>query len=272
MIVAALLAWPRPAFAQPSPETLRAQLVAQASNARDHGQHAEAARLLRAALSIRSSPGTRWALAFELHLQGEFQAAAHEAETCIEEASGAGPDAATARDECEAIRVRARDRIQAEDVRVANAAGTGAGGPPARATTTPTTRATAASSTPHPVAATTTPTIPAAPTTRAVGPGPAILVSAGGAALLTTAVLWGLRASQLASCSRGGETLYCQTQDDLDAARGGASYTTAGWVTLGVGVAAIGAGTLWWLLGRRAHEAPISVAVGTSGVTVEGRF
>jgi hypothetical protein len=232
------------ALAQPGPEGLRAGLLRQADQARGAGDHARAVTLLRAALAIRPATPLRWALAFELLQVGDLPGARIEAQSCVD---GAGPADATASSECRAIIDRARDREQGRQLAAADVLPTlpPSLSPPA-------------------------PTAPAGPVSvrspsRA---GPVALLVAGGVGVAVAGVLWGAYASQVGACDVAEGEAWCRTELDADRARGAPALAWAGDVALGLGLASIAAGVLWWVLApARTTERP-GIALGPGGAVL----
>lgn len=109
---------------------------------------------------------------------------------------------------------------------------------------------------------------------RAQGPdiGPWILVASGGALAAGGAVLLGVTAADVAAVERG--TSWAEIRDAHDRVP---LLSTIGFVSLGVGVAALGAGLIWALVGsggegEQARAAGARLALGPGWVGVEGTF
>ena len=236
----ALVGVPRPSRAQ-SQAQVRTGLIREADVARAAGDHARALDLLRAAWRIAPSLSVRWGIALEALQSGDLVTAQAEAEACQREAAtSTASEAATAAVECRAI----VDRVLAREVP-----------PPAEprpATVHPTPRA--------------TPPSPSGP-----GAGPVVLLVAGGAGLVAAGVLWGLYAAGTSGCDLQGANAFCRTSEDANRALGAAPFAWAGDVAMGVGVAAVATGILWWVLARRAPEHP-AVSLGPGGIVWRGAF
>lgn len=140
---------------------------------------------------------------------------------------------------------------------------------------------------PTPVAVT-PPPAPVAPRPAPVpgrsgpAPGAVALVVAGGTAVAASAVFFALRAVSAEGCSPGSDPAgsseqvwLCDTAAQVDAVGMRPTWTTLAGVSLGVGVASLGAGVAWWLLGRRAPAAPrpsVSALPGGAALSVVGTF
>lgn len=94
--------------------------------------------------------------------------------------------------------------------------------------------------------------------------GPVVLWSVGAAALVTAAVLASQRADALADCRVEGDRAMCPNATALDRAREAPGFAMGANVALGVGLAAIVAGTGWWL----ADAAMVAPSVTAEGATV----
>jgi hypothetical protein len=106
---------------------------------------------------------------------------------------------------------------------------------------------------------------PPAPVASGGGPGGGAiaLLAVGGASIVASAVFFGLRGAAAEGCdtgpdpARGGEQVWrCDTPAQVEAVGARGTWTTLGGVTLGVGVAALGAGIAWWVLGGRRGDTP----------------
>jgi len=95
-------------------------------------------------------------------------------------------------------------------------------------------------------------------------PGPVVLWSVGAASLVTAAVLATQRADALAACNVEGDRARCPNTTALDRAREAPGLTMGANVALGVGLAAIVAGTGWWM----ADGATVAPSVTADGATV----
>ena len=89
---------------------------------------------------------------------------------------------------------------------------------------------------------------------RSVPAGPIIVGSLGVASTVTAAVFFGLRQSAQGNCMQEGRALVCPSNADAMRANAAITYNTVADVTLGVGLAAIAGGVLWYVLDRRANE------------------
>lgn len=94
--------------------------------------------------------------------------------------------------------------------------------------------------------------------------GPVVLWSIGAASLVTAAVLATQRADALAACNVEGDRARCPNATALDRAREAPGLTMGANVALGVGLAAVVAGTGWWL----ADGATVASSVTADGATV----
>lgn len=117
---------------------------------------------------------------------------------------------------------------------------------------------------------------PTAPASQGPGVGPWVVMGAGVASLALAGVFLGLREGALsdrdARCTgaalRGGDCAIpaAQVQDAQSAQDAAVGYTTAAYVTLGVGAAALAGGVLWRVLGgRRTENVTVSASPTATG-------
>jgi hypothetical protein len=102
---------------------------------------------------------------------------------------------------------------------------------------------------------------------KSASPGPWILVGVGSAATVTGAILLGLSAARISEVESGTEWSYVKAAHDQVA-----TFSTAGFVLLGVGVGAVTTGLLWKYAFTADDEAPVSVQAGLGSVSLEGAF
>jgi hypothetical protein len=101
-------------------------------------------------------------------------------------------------------------------------------------------------------------------------PGPVALWSVGAASLAAAGVLAVLRADALGPCTTRGNVASCPDTQSLDRARTVPTLSAGTNIALGLGVAAVAAGSLWYVLGGRALV-PTVTAEGAT-LAISGRW
>lgn len=241
------------AHAQVTPqEAQRRERIAQATAARNAGDHARALTLATQAAQIRMSVSLRLMIAEEhAALGGESHQgeAFRMAEACVREATADAsvPQREQVLRDCTNLMERTRPRPASTPA--APVVSTPAA-PPAAVTVAP----------PRVGEGAVRVTTPA----RGPGPGPWLVVGGGGALVALGGVFFALQAqaqlNQAVECPRMGSVDVCRDSAALaNAARfhdQAVQWNTAAWVSMGVGAAAVAGGLVWYALARRGDEAP----------------
>lgn len=100
--------------------------------------------------------------------------------------------------------------------------------------------------------------------------GPLALWGTGVAAFAAAGVLFALREGSLSGCSMRGQTAVCEDAVALERGRDSVGLTIAADVALGVGAAAVLAGTVWWLLDD--HAVVPTVTTSSAMLSFSGRW
>ncbi len=125
---------------------------------------------------------------------------------------------------------------------------------------------------PEPVVTTSDVPAPERPAREGPGAGPWILGGAGALSLALMGVFYGIETSALASCNVQGNLAYC-LPSSVDTVRSNTStWAMAGNVALGLGLAGIAGGVIWWVAGVKSEQEPVTVGLNPQGFTVGGRF
>lgn len=241
------------AHAQVTPqEAQRRERIAQATAARNAGDHARALTLATQAAQIRMSVSLRLMIAEEhAALGGEAHTgeAFRMAEACVREATADAtvPQREQVLRDCTNLMERTRPRPASAPVTpVVSAPVT----PPAAVAVTP----------PRDGEGAVRVTTPA----RGPGVGPWLVVGGGGALVALGGVFFVLQAqaqlSRAVECPRMGSNDVCPDSAALANATRyhdqAVQWNTAAWVSMGVGAAAVAGGLVWYALARRGDEAP----------------
>lgn len=116
------------------------------------------------------------------------------------------------------------------------------------------------------------------PETRSGGPGagPWVVAGTGVALIALGGVFWALREGAVGNCTVESDAIACPTAEDATRAEGAAGMGIAANVSIGVGIAAVAGGALWWVLGRSRERSGATVSVspmsGGAALGVSGRF
>lgn len=128
-------------------------------------------------------------------------------------------------------------------------------------------------------AQTSTPSPSSAPSThdevRVRRPVAALVVGGVGVLSLAGSLTFALlRLDAIGNCTPNGNTLECPTDADAMRAERGRGYTIATDVTLGIGIAAVTAGVLWYVLGARTEHVQVAFEASSTsaGLRIGGAF
>jgi hypothetical protein len=241
------------ARAQVTPqEAQRRERIAQATAARNAGDHARALEFATQAGQIRMSVSLRLMIAEEhAALGGEVHTgeAFRMAEACVREATADAnvPQREQVLRDCTNLMERTRPRpVSTPAAPVVSAPVT----PPATVTVVP----------PRVGEGATRVTTPA----RGPGVGPWLVVGGGGALVALGGVFFALQAqaqlSRALECPRVGSNDVCPNSAALANAtryhEQAVQWNAAAWVSMGVGAAAVAGGLVWYALARKGDEAP----------------
>jgi hypothetical protein len=265
LLALVLLAAPTAALAQPRPddrEALRAQLVVQARAARGREDFAACAAHYESAAAIRADVAVWYSAGLCAYLGGRLPEARRLAHACLGDQAGD----AMIRGQC-ALLVRELDAAESTPSRPA-AAPTAPARDPAPAPT-------AARPTPAPRHS---PSTPPPPARRGVPAGAIALWSVGGASLVLGVVGAVLHGAAGADCTVSGDVATCPNAAAAERAQDAGTWATMANVGLGVGLAALAGGTVWWIVDRvqgapRDATAPrVSAGVGPASASLTVRF
>lgn len=259
VVAAALLLTPSLSFAQTtaptfSREPLRAQLIAQAREARGRQDYGACASYLDAATAIRADTLVRYSAALCAMQGGLLPEARRFAHACLHETEG---DPEHLRN-CQRL-LGELDALEAQPTRA----------PVAPVAAQPPRAAVAGRAPQQPPA---TPQPPARSAEgRGVPAGAIVLWAAGGASLALAGVGLALHGESSSACAVQGEVAICP--DAAAAARAGDAGTWAAVAnaSFAVGLAALAGGTVWWLVDR-GRPRPVRVTVGLGSIGLAGTF
>lgn len=122
----------------------------------------------------------------------------------------------------------------------------------------------------------TAPTTPTVAPTSGPGAGPWVVAGGGVALVVLGGVFWALREGAVGNCTVEADAIACPTAADATRAEDAAGMGVAANVSLGIGIAAVAGGALWFVLGRPRERSTASVSVlpvASGGVlNIAGRF
>lgn len=244
-----ILLWPCTSLAQPARppdrDQLRAQLIAQARDARARQDYGACASYLDAATAIRADTLVRYSAALCAMQGGLLPEARRFAHACLHETEG-DPE-----------HLRNCQRLLGE-LDALEAAPSPAPSAPPRAA-------------PPPVVATTAPSREGPLPARGVPAGAIALWATGGASLALAGVSLALHGDASGACTAQGSTAICPNAEAASRAADAGTWAAVANASFVVGLAALAGGTVWWLVDR-GRPAPVRVGVAPGAIALSGTF
>jgi len=265
LLALSLVTVPWTSLAQPRPddrEALRAQLVQRAREARGREDFAACAAHYESAAAIRADVLAWYNAGLCSFFGGRLPEARRLAHACLGDTAGD----AMIRGQC-ALLLRELDAAESTPAS------------PARPAASPT----APARDPAPSPTTTRPTPTAAPSPsaaprRGVPAGAIALWSVGGAGVVLGVVGAVLHGAAGSDCAVTGDVATCPTAAAAERAQDAGTWATMANAGLGIGLAALAGGTVWWVVDRvqgapRDATAPrVTAGVGPAGASLTLRF